>query len=144
MKNLILLLLLFLTFTACTDKNDPESLLKGTWKLISMQSAWTGEVSEGSDMFYAQTYQFSKNGTFTKTQRSDDGNLQASGTYTTEPPPPNEYPDVKFYLHLIYTAGDSIAGDCYGTQKELLLYKNNKQIRNTWGEGDGSILTYKK
>lgn len=144
MIRLLLPLVLLISFTSCLDKNDPNTFLAGTWKLRSIESAWTGNVSEGSDMFYTQTYRFNYDGTFVKTQNSEDGNFEATGTYTTTPPQELSSADVRFYLDLVYSDGAPIAGDCYGLDQEHLVVKNNKRIRNTWGECDCSILTYEK
>jgi hypothetical protein len=142
MKNLLLALLLLFALTACSEKNDPDKLIVGEWELVSSVNPWTGEKIEGEDLYYRQTYQFRRDGKFTKTQQNEDGNFQASGTYSTDKLEPTPDSDIRFYLNLTFTDGDQIAGSCYGYEKELMVYRVNKQLRNTWAECDGHIFTY--
>jgi hypothetical protein len=142
MKNLLLSLMLLFALTACSEKNDPDKLIVGEWELVSSVNAWTGEKLEGADLYYRETYLFRRDGKFTKTHQNEDGNLQASGTYSSEKLESTSDSEIKFYLNLSFTAGYQIVGSCYGNKKEIMVYNVNKQLRNTWGECDGPIHTY--
>lgn len=107
MKRLLLPLVVLISFSSCLDKNDPNTFLAGKWELRSIESAWTGNVSD-SDMFYTPTYKFNYDGTFVKTQNSEDGNFEATGTYTTTPPQELSSAEVRFYLDLVYSDGDPL------------------------------------
>lgn len=144
MKKLFLSLLVLGSIFGCKEDADPVHSIVGNWDLVSIENSWTGGVQTGTALSYRQSYQFRKDGTFTKTKNAEDQVLEATGSYSTFPQDIASSADVKLNVVMDFTDGDELAGDCGGSTGELLVLRNNNQLVNTWGMCDGPRLTYEK
>jgi opacity protein-like surface antigen len=144
MKKFLLSVLVSVVFFSCKEDADPVPNVIGEWDLVSIQNGWTGEELIGTEDAYEQTYQFRKDGTFTKTLKVEDVVSKGNGNYSTTPEYNLSSADVKLRVFLEFVGGDDLAGDCNGPESEELILRNNNQLINTWSECDGPSLTYEK
>jgi hypothetical protein len=108
------------------------------WKLVRMSGNMVNSVTTGAEMDWQEYYIFSVNGTFKKYRTRAGVVSEAAGTFEVA-----EYEnDEADYLELRYTEGLELIGNCFGNQKELLMYRSATEISNTWQACDGPGLDY--
>jgi len=109
------------------------------WELVRITGSIPNSETKGDAMEWQEYYVFGLDGTFKKIRRRDGVVTEAIGTFEVA-----EYiNDEADYLELTYQSGEELIGTCYGDQKEVLIYRSNTEISNTWSACDGPGLDYR-
>ena len=143
MKNSLILLLLSMMFFSCSveDYREDDINLQYTvqkWELVRMTGSFVNSETTGDDMEWQEYYIFSPDGTFLKSRTIDGLTVEAWGAFEVV-----EYDnDDLDYLELVYTSGQELIGSCNGDRTEILVYRSEKTISNTWQACDGPGLDY--
>lgn len=108
------------------------------WELVRMTGSFVNSETTGDDMEWQEYYIFSPDGTFLKSRTIGGLTVEAWGTFEVV-----EYDnDDMDYLELVYTSGQELIGSCNGDRTEILVYRSEKTISNTWQACDGPGLDY--
>lgn len=108
------------------------------WELVRMTGSFVNSETTGDEMEWQEYYIFSPDGTFLKSRTIDGLTVEAWGTFEVV-----EYDnDDMDYLELVYTSGQELIGSCNGDRTEILVYRSEKTISNTWQACDGPGLDY--
>ncbi|MFD0798936.1 hypothetical protein ACFQZJ_15800 [Maribacter chungangensis] len=108
------------------------------WELVRMSGSMANSTTTGADMEWQEYYVFCPDGRFQKERERAGVVSKAAGTFEVV-----EYEnDDADYLELSYTEGYGLIGNCFGDQKEVLIYRSATEISNTWMACDGPGLDY--
>ncbi|MFV5693288.1 hypothetical protein ACM55K_14780 [Flavobacterium sp. LT1R49] len=140
MKHFTILVAFLSVFNSCSKDAvvTDNTGYYGKWTLVKMSGSIVNSETTGSAMEWQEFYLFNSNGTFTKSRERNMIKTTISGTYVT-----TTHSD-GLYLELTYPNDSELIGSCYGNQKEILYFRDNNNLSNTWNSCDGPGLEYKK
>ena len=146
MKHLWIFCILLLAMACSKDESQTErfpfnaEILPQKWELFRMSGSLAGSETEGAEMQWQESYVLRGNDTFTKKRSSEDGTIEAGGTF--------EFileEDGSQGVLFTYQEGSDIIGNCTGTNSEYLYLRDEEQtLQSTWWACDGPGLFYQR
>lgn len=145
MRTICMVLLSGFAFFSCssseidTIEDTDLQFASQKWELVRMSGSFVNSETTGDEMEWQEYYVFNLDGSFFRSRNRDGGTIEAKGIYETV-----EYDnDDMDYLELTYESGQELIGGCNGDGTEVLAYRSQKDLSNTWMICDGPGLDYK-
>lgn len=126
--------------STCADKKNSNSENDDVYILVSIKQGMTNSSDNNGELSMNQSYSFSDDGSFIKSQTSKSNILElfGVGTYT------NEKTEEGIFYYLNYKEHNGIVGSCSGNNQEELLLRKDGKLQNSWMMCDGPFLVYEK
>lgn len=126
--------------STCADKKNSNSENDDVYILVSIKQGMTNSSDNNGELSMNQSYSFSDDGNFIKSQTSKRNTLElfGVGTYANE----KTEEGISYYLN--YKEHNGIVGSCSGNNQEELLLRKDGKLQNSWMMCDGPFLVYEK
>lgn len=136
----LFILVLSIGFFGCSEDENPDQQIIGTWELTESIGSWPVENPSGNDENYFISYRFNQEGTFIKTTIFNGDEKTATGTYTTET---NE--EGSFAI-LVFQTGIDIVQSCFSSAESeaiLIASKNRIEVNTSPCDGPRNLFSKK-
>ncbi|QCK16831.1 hypothetical protein [Mangrovivirga cuniculi] len=138
MNRNILLLSMFIVFSGCVKEEiiyECEAPIEGKWMLTKVFIGWSETELTGEDIGYEEYYIFNSDGSFSKTNISEEGSKSVNGIYSEiETTDGNQ-------LKLEYPEDHELIENCTGDPIEVLTILTN-ELKGGSAPCDGPDLYY--